>query len=157
MLQWEEPWIWNGHLHFKPHFMDGYLEDNIHLRTGRRVCFYPKCDWAGPGSVSQERLAYWTTSLPGCNLLTRCLWTWYSPDRQEPQSALQLFKINKTIHFTRIDVVEVTDSTYSYSKLFSYYYKVKTLQREPKSCENAHLRVEHDLRCSVPTGGYVLC
>lgn len=57
----------------------------------------------------------------------------------------------------RIDVVEFTDSTYSCSELFCYYFKVKTLQHEPKSCEEAHLGVQHDLRCSVPTGGYVLC
>lgn len=99
MLQWEEPRIWKAshilnhttlkmlHTHTDTHT---YLGDNLHLGTRHRErCFYPKCDWAGPGSVSQERLAYWTTSLPGCNPLTRCLWTWYNPDRQEPQSALQ--------------------------------------------------------------------
>lgn len=134
-LQQEEPWIWNAHLYFHhtsiKNVRDRYLEDNIHLGTGHRECYYPKCDWAGPGSVSQERLACWTTSPPGCNLLTRCLWTWYSPDRKEPLSALQRFKIIKTINWTGIDGVEVTDSTRSYSRLFSYYHEVKTLQHEP--------------------------
>ncbi len=43
---------------------------------------HPVCGWAGPSSVSQGRWACWTTSQPGCSPLTRCQWTWSSPETQ---------------------------------------------------------------------------
>lgn len=51
--------------------------------VGKTLDRYPKCGSADPSSASQERLACWTTSQPGCNPLTRCLLTWCSPAAAE--------------------------------------------------------------------------
>ena len=50
---------------------------------------YPVYGWVGPSSVSLERWACWTPSQPRCSPLTRCQWTWSSPETPKHMKYIQ--------------------------------------------------------------------
>lgn len=87
---------------------------------------HPVYGWAGPGSVSRGRWACWTTSQPGCSPLTRCQWTWSSPETQTHKRWEQLAK-----RATQSNTDSVT-------------------------LAQTYLWVEHDFWSPVPTRGHVL-